>query len=39
VAAAQFNAFYADLVRAVANDPGAPHYLESSFFRRFEVGQ
>jgi len=39
VAAAQFNFFYADLVRAVANDPAAPHYLESSFFRRFEVGQ
>jgi len=39
VAAAQFNSFYADLVRAVANDPAEPHYLESSFFRRFEVGQ
>jgi len=36
VAAAQFNAFFADLVRAVANDPATPHYLESSFFRRFE---
>ncbi len=39
VAAAQFNSFYADLVRAVANDPAEPHYLESSFFRRFEVGR
>jgi Zn-dependent M28 family amino/carboxypeptidase len=39
VAAAQFNAFFADLVRAVANDPATPHYLESSFFRRFETGQ
>lgn len=39
VAAAQFNSFYADLVREVANDPAAPHYLESSFFHRFEVGQ
>ncbi len=37
VAAAQFNAFFADLVRAVANDPATPHYLESSFFRRFEA--
>jgi Zn-dependent M28 family amino/carboxypeptidase len=39
VAAAQFNSFWADLVRAVANDPATPHYLESSFFRRFETGQ
>jgi Peptidase family M28 len=39
VAAAQFNSFYADLVRAVANDPADPHYLDSSFFRRFEVGE
>jgi hypothetical protein len=39
VAAAQFNAFFADLVRAVANDPATPHYLESSFFHRFEYGQ
>lgn len=37
VAAAQFNAFFADLVREVANDPARPHYLESSFFRRFET--
>jgi Zn-dependent M28 family amino/carboxypeptidase len=37
VAAAQFNAFFADLVRAVANDPATPHCLESSFFRRFET--
>jgi Zn-dependent M28 family amino/carboxypeptidase len=39
VAAAQFNSFFADLVREVANDPATPHYLESSFFRRFETGQ
>jgi hypothetical protein len=38
-AAAQFNAFFADLARAVGNDAGRPHYLETSFFRRFEVGQ
>lgn len=37
VAAAQFNSFFADLVRAVANDPATPHYLESSFFHRFEA--
>ena len=36
-AAAQFNAFFADLARAVANDPATPHYLDSSFFKRFEV--
>ena len=28
-AAAQFNSFFADLVREVANDPATPHYLES----------
>jgi hypothetical protein len=39
VAAAQFNSFFADLVREVANDPATPHYLESSFFRRFETVQ
>ncbi|HVT98256.1 MAG TPA: M20/M25/M40 family metallo-hydrolase [Acidobacteriaceae bacterium] len=39
VAAAQFNSFFADLVRAVANDPAMPHYLEGSFFHRFENGQ
>jgi Zn-dependent M28 family amino/carboxypeptidase len=38
-AAAQFNAFFADLARAVANDGARPHYLETSFFRRFEAGQ
>lgn len=36
VAAAQFNSFYADLARTVADDPETPHYLETSFFRRFE---
>jgi Zn-dependent M28 family amino/carboxypeptidase len=36
-AAAQFNCFFADLARAVANDPARPHYLESSFFHRFET--
>lgn len=35
-AAAQFNDFLADLGRAIADDPGTPHYLDSSFFRRFE---
>jgi Peptidase family M28 len=35
-AAAQFNGFFADLTRAVANDAATPHYLDSSFFRRFE---
>jgi hypothetical protein len=39
VAAAQFDDFFADLARAVADDPARPHYLESSFFRRFEAGQ
>lgn len=38
-AAAQFNSFFADLARAVANDPARPHYLDSSFFKRFEVNQ
>ncbi|MGA2145693.1 MAG: M20/M25/M40 family metallo-hydrolase [Bryobacteraceae bacterium] len=35
-AAAQFDSFLGDLARRVANDPGRPHYLESSFFHRFE---
>ena len=35
-AAAQFDSFLADLTRRVANNPQRPHYLESSFFRRFE---
>jgi Zn-dependent M28 family amino/carboxypeptidase len=35
-AAAQFNDFFADLSRAVADDPSSPHYLDSSFFKRFE---
>ena len=35
-AAAQFNSFFADLARTVADDPATPHYLETSFFRRFE---
>jgi hypothetical protein len=35
-AAAQFNSFLGDLARRVANDPDRPHYLESSFFHRFE---
>jgi Zn-dependent M28 family amino/carboxypeptidase len=37
VAAAQFNAFFADLAVAVANDPTRQHYLDSSFFKRFET--
>ena len=36
VAAAQFNSFYYDLARTVADDPATPHYLDSSFFKRFE---
>lgn len=35
-AAAQFNSFLGDLARRVANSPGRPHYLDSSFFHRFE---
>ena len=35
-AAAQFNAFLGDLARRVANNPSRPHYVESSFFHRFE---
>jgi Zn-dependent M28 family amino/carboxypeptidase len=38
VAAAQFNDFFADLAKAVADNPARPHYLDSSFFKRFEVG-
>jgi hypothetical protein len=39
VAAAQFNAFFADLARTVADDPNRQHYLDTSFFKRFESGQ
>jgi Zn-dependent M28 family amino/carboxypeptidase len=35
-AAAQFDSFLGDLARRVADNPGRPHYVESSFFRRFE---
>ena len=38
-AAAQFNSFLSDLARTVADDPSQPHYLDSSFFKRFETGQ
>ena len=38
-AAAQFNSFLADLARKVANDPGTPHYLDTSFFKRFETAK
>ena len=37
--AAQFNSFFAALALAVADLPGRPHYLESSFFHRFENGR
>jgi len=37
-AAAQFNAFFADLARTVADDPARQHYLGTSFFKRFETG-
>ena len=39
VAAAQFNDYFADLTKMVADDPARPHYLDTSFFRRFETGQ
>ena len=35
-AAAQFDSFLGDLARRVANNASRPHYLESSFFHRFE---
>jgi hypothetical protein len=35
-AAAQFNSFLGDLARRVANSANRPHYVESSFFHRFE---
>ena len=35
-AAAQFNSFLGDLARRVANSASRPHYMESSFFHRFE---
>ena len=38
-AAAQFNSFLADLARKVADDPSTPHYLDSSFFKRFETAR
>ena len=38
-AAAQFNSFLADLGRAFANDASAPHYLDTSFFKRFASGR
>ena len=38
-AAAQFNSFLADLARSVADDSGTPHYLDTSFFKRFETGR
>ena len=38
VAAAQFNDFFADLAKAVADDPARQHYLDTSFFKRFETG-
>jgi len=38
-AAAQFNDYFADLARSVADNPSKPHYLDTSFFKRFERGQ
>ncbi len=35
-AAAQFDSFLGDLARRVADSPTRPHYVESSFFDRFE---
>ena len=39
VAAAQFNSFFADLATTIADDPARQHYLDTSFFRRFETGR
>jgi len=39
VAAAQFNDYFADLAKTVADDAARPRYFETSFFRRFETGQ
>lgn len=36
-AAAQFVRYYVDLARTVADDPARQHYLDTSFFKRFEV--
>jgi Zn-dependent M28 family amino/carboxypeptidase len=36
-AAAQYTNFIATLATTVANDPTRPHYLDSSFFKRFET--
>ncbi len=38
-AAAQFNDYLADLARTVADDPATPHYLDTSFFKRFEASK
>jgi Zn-dependent M28 family amino/carboxypeptidase len=35
-AAAQFNSFLGDVARRVADDTARPHYLDTSFFKRFE---
>jgi Zn-dependent M28 family amino/carboxypeptidase len=35
-AAAQFDSFLGDLARRVANNPTRPHYVDASFFHRFE---
>jgi Zn-dependent M28 family amino/carboxypeptidase len=36
-AAAQFDSFLGDLARRIANSASRPHYVESSFFHRFET--
>ena len=38
-AAAQFNSFLTDLARKAANDTTPQHYLDSSFFKRFETAK
>jgi Zn-dependent M28 family amino/carboxypeptidase len=38
-AAAQFDSFLGDVALRVADAPGRPHYVETSFFRRFENGK
>jgi Zn-dependent M28 family amino/carboxypeptidase len=35
-AAAQFDSFLGDVARRVADEPARPHYVQSSFFHRFE---
>jgi Zn-dependent M28 family amino/carboxypeptidase len=38
-AAAQFNRYFTDLARTVADDPAQQHFLDTSFFKRFEAAK